>query len=155
MLSPRQALIYVALVALGSGVGWGIVQWMKPSPPEGRTPGDVLVPRPGEMPVLKVALESNGRTLLEGGGRIALPKDTRFSVRVEADRDGTVELHGVNPQGRATSAPIWQQALKRGERVLSPSLKAEGQGGSETLRVVFKPAGAGFANEESFIIWHP
>jgi hypothetical protein len=154
--TPWLRLLLAALTAfaLGFALFYGVTL-LRGRTVEGRSPPDVLVPRPGEVPQLSLALESEGRVLLAAPGRLALPRNTRFALSLQADRPGVFELHTLNAAGKASSGAIWQSTAQAAQRLRSPDLRTEGQGGTQTLRVVFKPSGFGLPREEQFIIWHP
>jgi hypothetical protein len=114
-----------------------------------------LVVAPGERPLLQLAIESNGRVLLSQPGRLALPKGARFAVRMQSDRDGQFELHAVNAAGQASAQPLWKGAAKADQTVVGPTLRTEGPGGTQALRVLFLPQDKGLPREETFVIWHP
>jgi hypothetical protein len=122
---------------------------------QGRSPSDVLTPAPGERPQLQLAIEADGRVLLAQPGRLALPKGARFAVRMQADRDGQFQLLTVNAAGQSPAQPLWQGEAKAGKAVVGPTLRTDGAGGTQTLRVLFLPQGGGLPREEQFTVWHP
>lgn len=155
----RRPLGLVVIVALAFGLTlaamhWG--GWLRWGSQSGaRSPGGALVPAPGEVPQLQLAIESDGRVLLSAPGRLAVPQGTRFAVRMQADRAGQFELHAINAAGQSSAQPLWQAAVAANQPVLSDKLRTDGPGGVQTLRVLFKPQGAGLPREAQFTIWHP
>ena len=88
------------------------------------------------------------------GDRVYLASGSRFTVLIDADMNGRVEVHTVNALGRPSNGPIWTSQLRRGAAVSTPPMRVEGTAGEDLLRIRVEPSGPGAPLEGTLRIVH-
>lgn len=73
--------------------------------------------------------------------RVALPVGSRFRLRLNADRDGMVEVWNLDPTGRQDAVAVWRGRLQARVAVVTPAMHLlAGSRSSDLLYVVFRPS---------------
>lgn len=105
--------------------------------------------------VLNASVLVGGSEHTAADGRIGLPSGTRFQLRVRSAQAGLVQLHAINPEGKASAQPLWTSEIGANGALVTPVLRLEGATGKETLRVLLKAAGSGAELARQDVeIWH-
>lgn len=105
--------------------------------------------------VLSASVLVGGSEHAASDGRLGLPSGTRFQLRVHATRAGVVQLHAINPEGKASVQPLWTADIGADGYVVTPVLRLEGTQGKETLRLRLTAAGSTTElGRQDVEIWH-
>jgi hypothetical protein len=148
----KHSLALVLALGLGYGVASGIQHWRN-TQHSANMLADLLANSAVNQVTAPVARLS--AAVIVDGNRIddtesvALPSNSVFSLRLQADHGGAVTVYAINPQGR--SSPVWSGRLQTGQALDTPPMRLQGVRGLETLRMVFKPDEVGDSTPASVV----
>ena len=127
----------------------------RPVPLPVRTVPTAETPWSAAAPALHTSLLIDGATHpVSGDHPVALPSGTRFRLRVASGEAAAIEVHAVNPAGRATGEPLWQGVVAAGQPATTPPLRLAGLRGMETLRVMRRTLDDGLLTEQQVQVLH-
>lgn len=94
----------------------------------------------GDAMVVTVLQENASGTLVPRPANAKFKTGDRFRVKLLASRDGKVALYNTKPTGELVTQPLWRGDVRRGLEIITPTLKLEGNKGTDQLHIVLEPA---------------
>ena len=93
----------------------------------------------GDAMVISVLQETANGGLKPHPTNTLFKTGDKFRVKMFASRDGKVALYNTKPTGELVQKALWRGDVTRGLEIISPSMRLEGNKGTDQLHIVLEP----------------